>query len=514
MTINTSINTPALFNKGDLLIGKGGGLRPCILPASTNGFVLTLDNTQPTGAKWATASGGGTTLSPYIVGSTGSDFTTIQAAINQAVTDGASHSTPKNIYIKSGTYVENLIVYDGISLIGFDPINFTQDYQYGIPNISSLPSIQLTGSISFSPSGGQSCKIFNMWIQPTTGSAIYLTCASLTGILFKGCFIQTTQSGNSIFSYTPAVATMWVCFEESVLSDNTANTTLFSYTGSGGLLKLIISNCFVQASQIQAAIIPASSTFHMQVSSTVLLSCFDASASSVYYQFVAYNTMHIQTGAVSIGAFHLIGASTTNSSYIDYTNSSIGISSVNKVAIINNSNISFNAFNTSFWGPNLMTAGYSDVITGGKVVTAGCQCSPAAGLFLERRQLIGSGFTGSQQYTGQAGLQTSNSTMQTLAAIVVNQAESITLTGTITAAQNDHSNMVGGDFLICARRASGGNVTLIGSPIVNVESSSAATFTCDVDTSTQAVRIRISGISSTIYNWACTYSYQKVLTNA
>src|SRR5690606_19534497 len=124
----------------------------------------------------------------------------------------------------------------------------------------------------------------------TTGSAIYLTCASLTGILFKGCLIQTTQSGNSIFSYTPAVATMWVCFEESVLSDNTANTTLFSYTGSGGLLKLIISNCFVQASQIQAAVIPASSTFHMQVSNTVLLSCFDASASSVYYQFVAYNT--------------------------------------------------------------------------------------------------------------------------------------------------------------------------------------------------------------------------------
>lgn len=514
MPTNTSINTPALFNKGDLLLGQGSGLRPSILPAGANGLVLTLDNTQPTGAKWAAGGGGGSTLSPYIVGTTGSDFTTIQAAIDQAVTDGSSHSNPKNVYIKSGTYVENLTVYDGISLIGFDPINFTQDYQYGIPNISSLPSVQLTGSIFFSPSGGQSCKVFNMWIQPTTGSAIYLTCASLTGILFKGCFIQTTQSGNSIFSYTPAVATMWVCFEECVLSDNTANTTLFSYTGSGGLLKLIMSNCFVQASQIQASVIPASSTFHMQVSNTILLSCFDASASSVYYQFVAYNTMHIQTGAVSIGAFHLIGASTTNSSYIDYTNSSICISSVNKVAIINNSNVSFNAFNTSFWGPNLMTAGYSDVITGGKVITAGCQCSPAAGLFLERRQLIGSGFTGSQQYTGQAGLQTTDGSTQILASIIVNQTESITLSGTITAAQSDHSNMVGGNFLICARRASGGNITLIGAPVINIESSSSATFTCSVDTSTQTVRIIITGVSSATYNWVCTYSYQKVLTNS
>ncbi|NNM43634.1 MAG: hypothetical protein HKM07_04765 [Chlamydiae bacterium] len=59
MTINTSINTPALFNKGDLLLGKGGGSSPGILTASTNGFVLTLDNTQPTGAKWAAGGGGG-----------------------------------------------------------------------------------------------------------------------------------------------------------------------------------------------------------------------------------------------------------------------------------------------------------------------------------------------------------------------------------------------------------------------------------------------------------------------
>src|SRR5579872_879883 len=117
MSINTSINTPALFNKGDLLLGQGGGSRPGILPASTNGFVLTMDNTQPTGAKWAAASGGAT-LSPYIVGSTGSDFTTIQAAITAAIAAGASDSNPINIYIKPGTYTENLTSQSGIRLIG------------------------------------------------------------------------------------------------------------------------------------------------------------------------------------------------------------------------------------------------------------------------------------------------------------------------------------------------------------------------------------------------------------
>jgi hypothetical protein len=54
MTQN-SINTPALFNKGDLLFGQGGGLNPAILAAAANGLVLTLDNTQPTGTKWASA---------------------------------------------------------------------------------------------------------------------------------------------------------------------------------------------------------------------------------------------------------------------------------------------------------------------------------------------------------------------------------------------------------------------------------------------------------------------------
>jgi hypothetical protein len=59
MTNNTSINTPGLFNKGDLLVGQGGGLRPSVLPSSSNGQVLTLDSTQATGVKWATVGGGG-----------------------------------------------------------------------------------------------------------------------------------------------------------------------------------------------------------------------------------------------------------------------------------------------------------------------------------------------------------------------------------------------------------------------------------------------------------------------
>lgn len=59
MATNTSINTPSLSNKGELLFGQGSGARPAVLPASTDGLVLTLDSTQPTGTKWAAGGGGG-----------------------------------------------------------------------------------------------------------------------------------------------------------------------------------------------------------------------------------------------------------------------------------------------------------------------------------------------------------------------------------------------------------------------------------------------------------------------
>lgn len=119
MTTNNSSNTPSLANKGDMLLGQGGGSRPAILPAGANGLVLTLDNTQPTGAKWAAAGGSGTSLTPYIVGSTDSDFTTIGAAIAAAASAGASNTNQFNIYVKPGVYTENITLSDGINVIGF-----------------------------------------------------------------------------------------------------------------------------------------------------------------------------------------------------------------------------------------------------------------------------------------------------------------------------------------------------------------------------------------------------------
>ena len=69
---NSDYNSP----KGSLLVGNG--TRPVVRTVGTNGQVLTADSAQTDGVNWTTPSGGPlVNLSPYIVGPTQSDFTTI-----------------------------------------------------------------------------------------------------------------------------------------------------------------------------------------------------------------------------------------------------------------------------------------------------------------------------------------------------------------------------------------------------------------------------------------------------
>lgn len=54
-------------------------------------------------------------ISKYVVGPD-TDYTTIQSAINQAVTDGHGPSNPTNVLVKPGNYNENVTIYSGITL--------------------------------------------------------------------------------------------------------------------------------------------------------------------------------------------------------------------------------------------------------------------------------------------------------------------------------------------------------------------------------------------------------------
>lgn len=114
------------------------------------------------------------------------------------------------------------------------------------------------------------------------------------------------------------------------------------------------------------------------------------------------------------------------------------------------------------------------------------------------------------EYT--ASVTTTDNTQTTLASVAISELQMATITATVNGAKSDYSAAIGGTAIATVRRATGGNVTLVGSTSVTSNEDSAGTpsFTIDVDTGTQTARIRVTGITAETWNWATAY---KVVLN-
>ena len=133
-------------------------------------------------------------LSPFIVGpDVNSQYTTIQTAITAAVSAGASNTNQKNVYIKPGTYAENLTGAPGVNLIGLSSeINCGADNDSGnMPNLSVI----WTGSCSLATG----TMIFqNIRILNTTVTNIFTSSGTFKAI-FQNCQFADNSSNNPIF---------------------------------------------------------------------------------------------------------------------------------------------------------------------------------------------------------------------------------------------------------------------------------------------------------------------------
>ena len=100
----------------DTLTGDSGG---AIAPAAGNINILGGDGLTVAGAGSTLTinrdAAGGYPVTPYVVGTdaTLAGYTTVQAAVNAANAAGAG-----TVYVQSGTYTENLTLFDGISIYG------------------------------------------------------------------------------------------------------------------------------------------------------------------------------------------------------------------------------------------------------------------------------------------------------------------------------------------------------------------------------------------------------------
>lgn len=449
---------------------------------TTNGDIY-IKKTGSGNTGWLIIATGGSiaSLSPYIVGPTNSDFTDIPAAIAQAVADGASATDQKNIYVKpnNGTPYSAFTLPDGVNIIGFDWSNSF--------NTSSIDlSVSVQGPIVVS-SG--SSKIINVNIIQNNANAIELSGGnlSLTGVNFdlSGTSVAIAMTGTS-----NKVLNIVNC---NAAGSGIATSSLFSSDGAVSTINISTQN-FNDSLAAVSTLSGPDGTINWNSNADIHAGSFAANCS-------VFNGQHFNDSySTALTAAFVTGASTTGQvrwAYCQF-NGAPPLSCGNAALVPG----FIDCYGTSF-GANTYASGQQ---TEGGSWYAGT----GVGMVMAAPK---TGYRGSELIQNQAFVQTTDATQTTLFSIVLNQLESITLKGTITAAQSDHTNMVGGDFEICARRASGGNVTLVGSVIDNVNSSSAATFTCDVDTGTQTIRVRVTGVAATTYNWTSSYSYQKILNN-
>lgn len=102
-------------------------------------------------------------------------------------------------------------------------------------------------------------------------------------------------------------------------------------------------------------------------------------------------------------------------------------------------------------------------------------------------------------------LQTTDATPATLCSIPAAEASAFRVAACVIGARDDYSASASRAITITARRAIGGDVTLVGAVVYDdaLQEDSAGTpaIVADVDVTTQSIRVRITGIAAETWNW-------------
>lgn len=243
MGTHNSINAPALINKGDLLFGQGGGANPAVLPASTDGRILTLDSTQPTGTKWAAPVPSGFSPGAIVVSPNAGqgDYTTLGAALAVA-------SAGQTIFMKEGVYVENNTFIAGVNIVA-------------LGGEGSQGNVIIKGKNSFSGAGRVAIYGIRLvtngdYFLEVTGSAAsevnliecYLDCVDFTGIHFTSsnaaALIKILEPegdlGTTGIAFWDSSATGYLTINNAELYNTGLSTT--ASTASDGHIRLFAVN--------------------------------------------------------------------------------------------------------------------------------------------------------------------------------------------------------------------------------------------------------------------------------
>jgi hypothetical protein len=193
---------------------------------------------------------------------------------------------------------------------------------------------------------------------------------------------------------------------------------------------------------------------------------------------------------------------------------------------INNASDSFTVTNTCTAGTFATSTATNNLsVTGTTITSSGSNANVGAdfvakgtGSFSFTTQTGGemiyrgltAGFTVSTWQQAQSSIQSLNATPIVIESVAVPVQHMVTIKAYVNGFQDDFSDCVGGEIIVTAYRPTGGNVTLVGAPIINVNYTDVvdtSDIDANVDIGSQRVRIIVIGVAAQTWNWVSTYFY-------
>jgi hypothetical protein len=175
-----------------------------------------------------------------------SEFTSIQAAINQAVLDGVSDVANATIWILPGTYTENLTIPPYVNLCGASVADTRSVNIVGNSTISGAGEVAITNISFLCPNNSQALLVTGSEEITCVFQGISIDAGTGTGLVCDGTICDVTlcasflesEGGGKLLSLTNGSLQLMACLSFSPL------TTASTITNSDCYLK--ITNCDLQ----------------------------------------------------------------------------------------------------------------------------------------------------------------------------------------------------------------------------------------------------------------------------
>ena len=303
----TITNASGVAGNTTIAVAGGGGSAPVEHLTADSGGLLnpTLNNFNILGQTAGSTTvldtiGSGSTISiedrswltPFVVDSSSTvglrgTFQTIASALTAA-------SSGQTIFIRAGTYTENLTLKAGVNLCSFDCDALT-------PNVTIIGNSTATFTGTASLSG--------LRLQTNSAAALTVSGSNATIINLKNCYLNC--SNNTGITYSSSNASSAINITDSICDTGTTGISYFSDSSTG---TLTIYNC---------------SFFNTGGSSTQCTK--SAGDLRILYSLFRLPLAYSSSGAVALINFSNITTATTNSTFL--TTSGTGTVTVNQSAI-------------------------------------------------------------------------------------------------------------------------------------------------------------------------------------